>query len=169
MIDELVARCKIVAEALPADGDIQYADRVSIQDELTSTSPSLPALLGVASAQKAWYVWTSRFPDDLRPLEIAEEALAGRADPAQLRRRAGSLWTMLDDLAESDFAAYAAGAAWLMVASEILDGPHGLVPREESDSYDWDAAFWASLAISGGGTWMPGSDPVARRDFGRVP
>lgn len=132
--------------------------------------------LGLTCAKRSWPVWLSRFPSELRPVQMAESAVSSlvtnsSGDTVTIREL-GGLKTDLDNkllLGERFFAAVCAGFATWAVVRDVLDTGHAPVEDAatelQTDPESWDACFLASLAISGGATWDDSGDSTKRRRF----
>ena len=97
-----------------------------------------------------------------------------RLDRVAARRSLGRLKADLDGkflLGEASFRAVYAGFSCWATAGEVVspadDGLSSAISELDLSPEDWDACFFASLAVSGGATWDRIGDPEARREFWR--
>ncbi|GAA1843617.1 hypothetical protein GCM10009687_06500 [Asanoa iriomotensis] len=118
-------------------------------------------------------MWTGRFHDLLPFAAPVQEATSSRPelaltpDPIELDRLA----TLLDNrmrTAPDAFPAVAAGLACWATNRDLLRGhltfPDG-AEEGEVDSEDWEASYFASIALAGGAVWEKAADPTRRRAF----
>jgi hypothetical protein len=159
-----------LAAALPRDGELPYPERRRIRQAIAAQSQDALIRLEANCARHSFPVWEAAVPDDRRPLNLLNEAL-DRSQNSALTTEWQLLKTSLDDMFElgDDFfpAIYAGFACWAAVRDVI-----GHIPKEpdvnseiDIDPELWSPCFFASLAVSRGATWEPGSDPDQRRRY----
>jgi hypothetical protein len=103
-------------------------------------------------------------------LTTAEQHLSGELGAELGDWMLGEVKTLLDDkfnLGEPVFKAiYAGFACWAAARSCLHNSePPAARSEQELDPEDWDASFFASLAIAGGAVWETSGDPEKRRRF----
>lgn len=130
--------------------------------------------LQVRCARYSQWIWKGAFPRDADPIEFAERCLASALEKEtqpslqDLARLRTNLENKLLMGGEHFPAVYAGFAGWA-AARDILGGP-GDVREADSevsvDPQDWDACFFASIAVAGGATWEEvAADSNRRRAF----
>lgn len=157
-----------LADSLPGNGELAYADRAGIRREL---EPEQLLRLEELCARRVAGIWTARFPGDTRPIDVLEAALAARSG---LDRELGELRAHLDNAfehGEEAFPAiYAGNACWAAATDavgDVGDEPEG-DGELEIDPAEWSPCFYASIAEAGGATWEEGvGDSAKRREFWR--
>lgn len=120
--------------------------------------------------------WRSALPDDPRPsrmLELADELLAGRADPSAAEREKDRFEVDILDMesAGMDSRAASAGQAAVGVVLSTLAADYSSdLPADANDddldSDQWESCYFASLA-EGSYPGAPDEEPEARREFWR--
>jgi hypothetical protein len=104
-------------------------------------------------------------------LHAGIQALLGRHELASLEHENARLHTEVIDLlehGETAFVSVYAGMACFSAINTILyDTNFDLIGANERDvpPDEWDAAFHASLAVTGGAVWENKGDPETRRQF----
>ncbi|UQS24842.1 immunity protein Imm5 [Amycolatopsis thermalba] len=155
-----------LADALPADGELPYADRRALHAGLGEALPRLELLC----AERVQPIWDAAFPGDDRPRRLLGAARSGPAD-GSLKQAVRDVHTHLDNLSLRGGTAVSAGlAAWAVARNLVFGRPGepGDVDGEiDLDPDDWSPCFYAASAAAGGPVWLDGSDPVARREFWR--
>lgn len=134
--------------------------------------------LAILSIEKVLPIWDSVFPTDNTPrdaLEVAAEVLAGSIESSSAQRRAGTLWTQLDDLSwthvEKQSVILVGYGAVQAIQEALSEEPFGCSNVTEQtrdidiDPYYHDSAYCASAAYSGGPEWADGSDAQRRLEF----
>jgi hypothetical protein len=158
-----------LANALPADGELPYADRRAIHAQLADDAL---LLLEIMCAERVLPIWRSRMPDDNTPVELA---LAARTSSSgqELKPRIREVHTQLDnlDLRGPEFgAAVAAGLAYWAVARNLVFGrpeePDDVDGETDLDPDDWSPCFYAAIAEAKP-VWAEDGDPEKRREFWR--
>ncbi|WP_433205359.1 Imm5 family immunity protein [Dactylosporangium sp. CS-047395] len=164
-------------ERISPDGELKWSTRMQLHEALRvlKGTDGLRSYLrlSAACAVRAWPVWLERFDDDLpyaSPVQGAtpeQPELALTSDPIEL----GRLATFLDNrmrLGSDTFPAVAAGLSCWAVDRDSFRG----APVEPSgddeldvDSEDWEASYFASIAVAGGAIWEAGADSARRRAF----
>lgn len=162
-----------LADALPDNGDLPYPARREIRLALAELGHGHVVRLGELCARRVAPLWTEAFPDDAQPIEVMDDALAGRHEG--IEERLGALRTKLDDVyaPEPPFgAAFAAGMACWAVANEAAAGEGEVFEIEAEDEREFDPDYWppcffAAAAEAGGATWEESSDDARRVAFWR--
>lgn len=132
--------------------------------------------LSAACAKHSAPIWLAKFPGEPWPIElvqlIAEEIERGGDVRTHVdHKMLGKLKTDLDNkllLGEEYWPSVLAGFASWAVARDVPSHPvmnDGAASELEVDPQEWDACFFASLAIAGGAVWDGAGDPVRRRAF----
>jgi Immunity protein Imm5 len=117
--------------------------------------------LAIACVNHVLPIWEKALPDDRSPhdlLDAIHQYLRGDFTPEALNERAGSLWSLTEDLGSATIgSANSVGCAACMAASTALDDesfdPAAIDPfasDEGRDPWGWDAAFYAAIAFAGG-------------------
>ncbi|MBO0805937.1 MAG: hypothetical protein J2P25_23055 [Nocardiopsaceae bacterium] len=140
-------------------------------------------LLGIKCAERVWPIWERMFPDDKEPIELARRAVHSiiTRSPGETPtvREVGLLHSNFDNkfpLGEKFFTAIYAGLACWAVARDVIapfvdmdfeDDPGSDESESEIDidHDDWEAGYYASIAVAGGATWEDTGDPEKRRQF----
>ncbi|MFD4669892.1 Imm5 family immunity protein [Lentzea sp. NPDC058450] len=158
-----------LASALPDDGELPYPPRREIRLALAELGHGHVVRLGEQCARRVAPLWTAAFPDDAEPVEVLDDALAGR----DVQNRLGALRTKLDAVyaPEPPFGpAFAAGMACWAVANEAAAGEVTEIEAEDEREFDpdyWPPCFFAAAAEAGGATWEESGDAVRRAAFWR--
>ena len=175
-----VAAAEACQRDIDAMGDLPLPVRRHLVRDLAgllddATAPVFIAQLGLLSAQRVWPAWQSAFPDESRPMDLAQTAVAaaGRlAEAAKHRRELDAVATYLDNKIllgrEHLTAVYAGWAAWA-AARDAIAGNHDGPPPGESElevsPQEWEPSFYGSAAQSGGASWDRTGSPARRREF----
>jgi hypothetical protein len=160
-----------------SDGELPLRDRRALYRLIGSTDEDAKktrAKLALLCARKVEPIWFRRWPNDDLPMRLNELSY----QVIQELSAAGSLETVIgvsrqrldDRLGEgpnldatyAGFSALAAALATLY--DEQMDDP-GNEDEGQIDPQEWDAAFYAALAESGGAKWESQSDRDKRRSF----
>jgi Immunity protein Imm5 len=158
-----------LANALPDNGELPYPARREIRLALTELGHSHVVRLGELCARRVVPVWSRAYPEDTLPIEVMDDALAGRGSEDRL----GALRTHLDDAydPEPPFGpAFAAGMACWAVANEAVAGETVEVEADAEQEFDpdyWPPCFFAAAAEAGGATWEDTGDNTRRAEFWR--
>jgi hypothetical protein len=159
-----------------ADGELPYRTRLLIRAALaesTNDDRVAWARLSLACAAKARHFWNDAYPLDSAVYELAEEAVGVVVDGGDASAFGADHDALRMDLdnrmaTATEFRPIYAGWAALSAAAAAIWGRPAVdaASELEMDVHDWDAAFFASLAVAGGATWEHGvGDANARRDF----
>jgi hypothetical protein len=159
-----------LAAALPSHGELPYQERRRIRQKIAAQSPESLTQLEVMCAQHSLPVWQARFPDNLCPRKLLDEA-SHQPQKSSLVSEWQLLKTNLDDLFEMGdefFPAIYAGFAYWAAARDLI----GCQPAEpdvsselEIDPELWSPCFFASLAVAGGAVWESVGQATQRRDY----
>ena len=123
-------------------------------------------------------IWEAACPNDRRPHDILQAAhlyLQHQGNEPTLRAMKGRLETHVDNLlsrTEHASDAYAAASAARAASTALHDETFGEGTGEEDtdvdlDPYQWDASFYASMAVSKGAPWDKNTSGGRRRQFWR--
>jgi hypothetical protein len=148
-------------ESVDGDGELPYAVRWQLQQQLEGIGQVWPRL-EIVCARRVIPIWRAGYQSDepATLLDLAEQHLERGGREKELRIQREIVDDLLLELGVNEeergalpagYAGSAAIAATWAALGERLPG-RGL-PEGESDAEDWTAAFFASIAWSGGATW----------------
>lgn len=163
-------------------GALSRIDRISVWEALgnpiasdgagafTSKGHELRARLALRVAERHLKYWETALPEDVHPhrmLLAGFEFVAGNRPRSELRRMNDDFWNYLLD--ERSSVALPVGAAAYAVRAAIATvlGDEDLESGQTDDERDpevWDAAFLASVSVSGETPWR-GGDAQRRREY----
>ncbi|MFI5490504.1 Imm5 family immunity protein [Micromonospora echinaurantiaca] len=164
-------------DRISPDGELKWPLRMELHHALGGVTPDDSwhsyLRLSAACAVKAWPVWRERF-DELLPFAAPvtgstpeRPQLVLASDTVQLNQLA----TFLDNRMRTGpgtFPAVAAGLACWATNRDVLRGELALpdgADEGDVDSEDWEASYFASIAIAGGAIWEEAGKPALRRAF----
>jgi hypothetical protein len=134
-------------------------------------------VLGLICAQKSWPVWLEKFPGETEPISVIEDVVKAVIEGTPMpgaRRRLDKLKVLIDSKLisgeeEEYFGASYSGLACWAAARDVIYGRQDWTTTGESeqniDPDDWDASFYASIAVTGSSGWARNDVDHARQEF----
>ena len=129
--------------------------------------------LAVLCVQHILPLWQSVYPSDERPqqmLKIADQLMQSAYDADKALQEQQSFFDELGDVANEDISAACVGYASVQavtISAVDLEGDD-FDPAEtdhDLDAYQWDASYYASMAVAGGDIFVEGSNVDQRVAF----
>lgn len=131
--------------------------------------------LGFTCAERSWPVWLEKFPKESEPLDLVRDvvtAVEEQSPMPDVYRRLDEVKVLVDNkiiLGEEYFrACYACSACWA-AARDVVKGRCDWATAGQSEQEihpdDWDASFFASLAVTGNSGWERNGADNGRREF----
>jgi hypothetical protein len=169
------------ADNLDEYGELPVRVRNRLLDRVLSLLPAeqqrhlFVGTLGLTCAEKSWPVWLEKFPEESGPIDLVRDvvmAVVEQSPMPDVHRRLDELKVLIDNkliLGDDYFRACYAGSACWAAARDVVNGRWDWVTAGESEQEiypdDWDASFYASLAVTGSTGWERSGVDHARQEF----
>ncbi len=178
---ELKKYLESVSASIDIYGELPYIQRLSIYNELKKLSIAYDfdnmiwKNLEVVCTRKVLPIWFECFPNENTPVLLLDKAVKQLHEGEYVEGQTelmGNVKTYLDnkfDLGEDVYKAIYVGFACWASAGNVFYGfepPSEAKSELELEPEEWSAAFYSSLAFSGGAVWEEGvGDSGKRREF----